>query len=643
MAGIVLLCVGVVLVGVVMSSPPSADFPNSNRYDVNARPNWWHGVALGSVGSIIGGLTLLVAGIRQRKDGAVESENPSQADSSGSTRSRKSEKGSRSRRKSKSDDVPASGLNLHWLSLVIWIAAAGMTVHLMRVVFSESVPVPSQKATTLLWNVDDVAYVSEATDYLYGVEMGRYEPSTGGTATMGRGAMSPLIAPLVAMIAKLTGVTPPGLHHSLMPPLMILIGSSCLACVLSVIFRNDRWLVPLGLLVSLLLISKSWDYARCEVEMIAFRAMQTKAIHLIWVQPLQLASMLLLVTRPSWKHLTFAVCVAIVAHTTHPFATINAMVWSTALVAGSLIFDRKAIVHLLIILVFSCGLAGLFHTVSQNRSDGTSLSSGRKKGTRIQSRDVVRIDVARFTMSGDLEEQLQESAVSDEVRRAFKSNGAEIPRNVNLDPELDGAWTILYGNRPLYRIRRDESKLVVYECDAQPTTRHDPFWSFGLNTLYTASALSVPLLLAFGFRRREVFYLGCVGAAALLACNVELLGRLLNHALPMSIFWRGRWMVPQLVSVAALAGMIHWSVTALIRGRRESITGMASVVASIVTLAGIGGMLVKSTSMTLKTGDAPKNLTKFSDDMHGLVDLLEGVESDPYLFGPFMVQHELPQ
>ncbi|GJM26328.1 MAG: hypothetical protein DHS20C16_27430 [Phycisphaerae bacterium] len=636
-AAIVLLCVGAVFVGVVMASPPSDEFKDSTRYDPNGRPDWWYGAAVGAVGSVIGGITLLVAGLRNRKDDAAES---TVADSK---EDRKDSKGSKSHKKTKSAPTSAAGLNANWLALLVWVAAFGMTVHIMRVVYSESVPVPSKKSTTLLWNVDDVAYVCEATDYLYGAEMGRYEPSTGGKVPMSRAGMSPMTAPLVAMIARFTGVTPPGLHHSVMPPLMILIGASCLAAVLSVIFRNDRWLVPLGLLVALLLIFKTWDYARCEVEMIAFRAMQTKAIHLIWVQPLQLASMLLLVTRPGRKHLGFAICAGIVAHTTHPFGTINAMVWSTALIVGSLLFDRKAVVYLLVMLALSCGMAGVFHKVSQKPKDGPKLSSGRKKGTRIQSRDVVRIDVERFTMSADMEEHLQQSDVSDELRGALRANGVGLPSNVILEPESDGVWAILYGKRPVYRIRRDDTKLVVYECEGKPIARHDPFWSFGLNTLYTCGALSVPLLLGFGFRRREVFYVGWLGAAVLLSCNFEPLGRLLNQALPMSIFWRGRWMLPQLVSGAVLATMVYWCVCVLVCGRRENLTALVSLVASIVTLAGVGGMLVKSSSMALQVGDAPKNLTKFSDDMHGLVDVLGGVEASPYVFGPFMVHHELPQ
>ncbi|NOX58001.1 MAG: hypothetical protein GXP29_03980, partial [Planctomycetes bacterium] len=501
----------------------------------------------------------------------------------------------------------------------------------------------SQRGRMLLWNVDDVAYVSEATDYLHGAQMGRYEPSTGGKAPLGRGAMSPLTAPLVAMIAKLTGVEPPALHHSVMPPLMILIGASCLAAVLSVIFRGDAWLVPLTLLIALLLIFKSWDYARCEVEMIAFRAMQTKAIHLLIIQPLQLASLLLLVTRPGLKHLAFTVCVAIVGHTVHPFSTINGMVWATTLVVGSLLFDRKAFAYTLLVLVAYCGLAGLFHTVSKNRAEGPRMSSGRKQGERLQSRDLVRIDVERFTIDAAFESELDESMMSDSLRRALAAKGLKLRGNIVMQPQSDGVWSLIDANRSVYRIRRQDSGLVVYKCSAKPIPKHDPFWSFGCNTLYTGGALAVPILLAFGIRRREIFYTGLLGAAVLVACNWEPMGHLLNRALPTSIFWRGRWMLPQLVSVATLAGVFCWGVGVLFRGGRSKLTAPVSFAASVVTLAAFGLMLFKTTSMSLKAGPTPKNLTKFSDDMHGLVDLLGGVDASPYLFGPFLVQHELPQ
>ncbi|HNO77954.1 MAG TPA: DUF6077 domain-containing protein [Phycisphaerae bacterium] len=641
-AAIVLICLGVVIVGVVMASPPSEEFQFKIRYDQYSRPGWWHGVVVGAVGSILGGLTLLVAGLRNRAAKIDESadEHGATAEDSGQTRNRG--KGAKSRKSSESAQAPIALLG-NWLSLLIWIAAACLTVHLMRVVYSESVPVPSKKASTLLWNVDDVAYVCEATDYLYGAEMGRFEPSIGSNVPMSRASMSPMMAPLVAMIAKFTGITPPALHHSVMPPLMILIGASCLVAVLSVIFRNDRWLVPLGLFVALLLIYKTWDHARCEVEMIAFRAMQSKGVHLIWVQPMQLAALLLLATRPGKLHLAFAFCTGIVAHTVHPFGTINAMVWSTAMVVGAILFDRKAVLYLLAMLVFSCGLAGLYYTVSKQPKDGPKLSSGREKGSRIQSRDVIRIDEELFTIYGDLEQQLQQSTLTDEVRGALWANNVGLPQDVILEPEADGVWAIMYGKRPLYRIKKIETKLVVYECEGTPIPQLDPFWSFGLTTLYTIGALAVPLLLGFGFRRREVFYVGWLGAAALLACNVEPLGHVLNKALPMSIFWRGRWMLPQLVSGAVLATMIYWSVCVLIRGRLEKMTPLISLVASIVTLAGVGGMLLKTSSMPLQVGDAPKNLTKFSDDLHGLVDLLGCVEANPFVFGPFLVHHELPQ
>jgi hypothetical protein len=54
-------------------------------------------------------------------------------------------------------------------------------------------------------------------------------------------------------------------------------------------------------------------------------------------------------------------------------------------------------------------------------------------------------------------------------------------------------------------------------------------------------------------------------------------------------------------------------------------------------------MLSKTESVLLKIGPAPKHLTKFSQDMHGLVDLLGGREAAPFVWGTREVTRELPQ
>ncbi|MEZ6084014.1 MAG: hypothetical protein R3E58_08745 [Phycisphaerae bacterium] len=65
--------------------------------------------------------------------------------------------------------------------------------------------------------------------------------------------------------------------------------------------------------------------------------------------------------------------------------------------------------------------------------------------------------------------------------------------------------------------------------------------------------------------------------------------------------------------------------------------------ASIVTLAGVGGMLLKTSSMPLQVGDAPKNLTKFLGRPTRSRRLTRRCqEANPFVFGPFLVHHELP-
>src|SRR5436853_6355280 len=107
---------------------------------------------------------------------------------------------------------------------------------------------------------DDVSYVSEAIDAAAGLPLGRWEASLGGGLDASRSATPIVGAPLVAAISQATGVAPAALHHAVLPPLMILLGASALAAALAVVFRRDRWLVPLGLVVGLAALAKSWDY-----------------------------------------------------------------------------------------------------------------------------------------------------------------------------------------------------------------------------------------------------------------------------------------------------------------------------------------------------------------------------------------------
>ncbi len=172
--------------------------------------------------------------------------------------------------------------------------------------------------------------------------------------------------------------------------------------------------------------------------------------------------------------------------------------------------------------------------------------------------------------------------------------------------------------------------------------RHDPFYSFGMNTLYVASVLAIPVLIGCGRRERALMYVGLISLAVVLACNIEPLGRLLGKALPMSIFWRGRWMVPQLINVGTMAAVLFAAFAGVMPRRARGGAGWRLLAACLA--CGTFGVAVANTgSQRLRVGEAPANLTKFSDDMHELVSLLGGVEADPFVWSTFLPHHELPQ
>jgi hypothetical protein len=54
-------------------------------------------------------------------------------------------------------------------------------------------------------------------------------------------------------------------------------------------------------------------------------------------------------------------------------------------------------------------------------------------------------------------------------------------------------------------------------------------------------------------------------------------------------------------------------------------------------------MLSNTSAYAAKAGPKPGQLSKFSDDMHGVVDLLGGIEASLFVWGPRIVGRELPQ
>ncbi|UCG17129.1 MAG: hypothetical protein JSV19_03670, partial [Phycisphaerales bacterium] len=538
-----------VLMGGIAVATDEAQSPSLTPGFWGARHHWWQGTVLGAAASVLM-VPLILAGTRRRPGLADDAEPVTKARTDAKKRAR--------RPPTARSDAPSPGSGL---VAFLWLAVAGLTWHLMMVAYAlpaDDLPSHMHRPP---WNSDDVTYVSEAVDYRYGAVMGKYEPSIGSDLPLGRVGVSPLVAPLVATIARVTGVGCGALHHSVLPPLVILVGMSAMTAALMVVFRMHRWAVPLGLLVVALIIYKSWEYERSMVEFTIWRAMQTKSVHLWMIHPLQLAILLLLLFRPNKRHLFLGLGIAVVAHAAHPFATIVGAAWSAIACAASAIWHRNALPKILIVLMGYAALGGTFYAVShaeKSAKQTAQISTGRVAGVPEQSRDLVRVD-----------------------------------------------------NKPI--------------------PRHDPRILFGWNMVFNLGALAAPLVLAFGRRHREFLLPGLFGVVTLICCNSAFLGGLINKAVPTPVLWRFRWVLPSLVHSSIVAFALYWALSVLLRRSDRTTTPIRSFFACAAVVGAFGLMLSNASAYAAKAGPKPGQLSKFSDDMHGVVDLLGGVEASPFV------------
>ena len=270
--------------------------------------------------------------------------------------------------------------------LALWAIAAVLLVLLMRVAYGMPSPRSPSRAS---WDPDDVSYVSQAVDAADGLPLARWEASLGGELDATRSATSIAGAPLVAALSEVTGVSPAALHHAVLPPLVILLGASALAAALAVVFRRDRWLVPLGVVVGLGVLAKSWDYPGSIAQLVVYQAAQPKALHLWFALPLQLATAALVLVRPDRTSVIAAIGAAIVATCIHPLAAIIGAVWAATLIVVAIGVRRPAIAAAAALLAAYAAL-GLEtkHAMSQPRAHAPSTD--RVPGEVRESRDLVR-------------------------------------------------------------------------------------------------------------------------------------------------------------------------------------------------------------------------------------------------------------
>lgn len=633
--GVVIMLVGVMLASPILPRGSTEMIYRDAVTDPDAKWFWWHGCLIGAAGALLATLMLILGALKKAdsQSSVLKQADPKQASPK--------QAGPRSKKeKARREPARPSPFKLDKaLVAIIWIVAAALTAYLMLVTYR----LPPKGENRYAYDVDDVTYVSEAIDYRYDHPMGKYEPSYGSDVSMTRPSMSPLFSPLIATVSRMTGIECAALQHSVYPPLMILLGMSALTGSLAVVFNKHRWMVPTGLVIALVFLLKSWTHSYTLVEMVVNRATATKSVHLLILHPLQLATLLLVLRRGNAANLGGGLAVAIVAHLIHPFATIMGIIWTGVVGLYALAARRRAVGSIAFVFATYIVLGGICYWVQTRPLEKKPSGSGRPPGSFINSRGLARLDVHLGKISADAIEGVTDS-VTPQLAAALREQSIGAGEG---DPvamvTADEEWVVGNALRG-FRLVRSGEMIDVYNRDAKPILKHDLRWALGNNILFLCGVLSFPILLAAGIRRRNLFVVGLIGAVVFLICNSTLLGALLSKALPEATLWRTRWMIPSLISLAAVAYVLYEAVIATILcGRRNESAGLSMLAA--VFAAGVLSLGAYATSGKFaRLGDSPKTLTKFDDDMHALVGTLGGVMANPYVWGPeHLVTRELPQ
>lgn len=235
------------------------------------------------------------------------------------------------------------------LACVLWVGVVLFGLHLMLVAY--------ERRDTAH---DDVTHVSRAVDFLTGEPMDRYEPSLGESLPMDPGYVIATQSLLLATFSRLTGISCAALQHGVLPPLVVLAGLGAWATLVGLLLLRHRILWPLATLLLLAALSFSYDGYRSLAHHSVYLPTVPKAVHLVIVMPLQIASMVLVMTRPGRRNTWLAVLLAVAGYVIHPWSVIAGAVWAGSFLLFAIIAQRSALVSVVVVLAAFVGL-GLFH------------------------------------------------------------------------------------------------------------------------------------------------------------------------------------------------------------------------------------------------------------------------------------------
>ena len=237
-----------------------------------------------------------------------------------------------------------------WTARLLWLGVAALSWYLAVVAYERRYV-----------NFDDATYVARSVDFLTGEPMDRFEPSLGGETPADPGFALATSSMLVSVVAAASGASCAAVQHTVLPPLVVAVGVGALVALLAVLVRGHRLRLPLATLVALSALILTMDSWRSVSNLLFYRALQPKSLHLLLVAPLQLGTLVALLVRPDRRGVALACLVALAGHLLHPWSTVAGLVWTGACGVAALFVARRSLGALAAVGAALVLLAGLHH------------------------------------------------------------------------------------------------------------------------------------------------------------------------------------------------------------------------------------------------------------------------------------------
>jgi hypothetical protein len=166
------------------------------------------------------------------------------------------------------------------------------------------------------------------------------------------------------------------------------------------------------------------------------------------------------------------------------------------------------------------------------------------------------------------------------------------------------------------------------------SSRLDVEATLGRYSLFRLGVLAVPSLVVLGLAQPVVRPLLVISLVTLALAFSGALSDLLAFAVPRSLLWRTRFMMPSAVHAASLAIVFYWAAAALARAKTSLASRHVAAVSVGAVLVGLALFGWASPGEALRPEGPVAELTKLDPETLAVAEALGGREAEPYVLVP---------